>query len=209
MNKLDRIQSEKFSKQEARHETVIESNEWILENCSFGFFDIETGNLNAPFSRIIGACILERGKSTVLQYQAGRTDKVMLSKLRNKLEEQDYVVTYYGTGFDIPYLNTRLIIHGLRPLAAIRHIDLYYTARHFLKLHSNRLATVGDTLLGASGKTQILPAVWEKALTRDKAALKYVMEHCVADVEDLERVFDKLVGFRNLGATPLKGGYFG
>ena len=205
-----KVLSEHQLKQEARHEYNKVHNKWILDNCSFGFFDIETGNLNAPFSRIINACVLDRDSHKVWKNQAaGKDDHALVKKIRIELESFDYIVTYYGTGFDIPYLNTRLLLAGERPLKAIRHIDLYYTARHFLKLHSNRLATVCDTLFGGTQKTQILPAVWEKALRGDKAALKYVMEHCVADVEELERVFDSLVGFRALSQTPLKGGYFG
>ena len=204
-----KVLSEHQVKQELRHEENKAHNKWILDNCNFVFFDIETGNLNAPFSRIIGACVLDRDDRDIDQYLSFKTDNSLVKKLRNRLEEADYVVTYYGTGFDIPYLNTRLLLAGERPLKAIRHIDLYYTARNSLKLHSNRLATVCDTLFGATKKTQILPAVWEKALRGDKAALKYVIEHCVADVEELERVFDALVGFRALSQTPLKGGYFG
>ena len=204
-----KVLSDHQVKQEKKHEQNKLDNQWILDNCNFVFFDTESGNLNAPFSRIIGACVLDRDTHMVDQYVASKTDKRLVRQLRDRLEEADYVVTYYGTGHDIPYLNTRLLLAGERPLRAIRHIDLYYTARYNLKLHSNRLAAVCDTLFGGSKKTKLIPAVWERAMQGNRESIKYVMEHCVADVEELERVFDALVGFRALSETPLKGGYFG
>lgn len=195
------------------HRKYVDRNSFVLESKSFVFFDIETTNLNASIGRILCASMLVRDYSdwdrdgTMKTYVDRKTDKKIAVKIRDFIERFDYVVTYYGTGFDIPFINTRLLIHGERPLKAIRHIDLYYTARNVLKLHSNRLAVVGETLFGESGKTKLMGPIWDAAASGDKASMKYIVEHCEADVMELEKVFDVLKSFRNLGATPLKGNY--
>ena len=131
-------------------------------------------------------------------------DHATVLLLRDWLESYDYVCTYYGTGFDIPYLNTRLIVHGERPISRLRHVDLYYTAKFQLKLHSNRLDVVAETLFGKSEKTRVLGPVWTRAAQGDPEAMKYIVEHCEIDVEVLERVFHRLRGFINLSEKRIK-----
>jgi uncharacterized protein YprB with RNaseH-like and TPR domain len=180
-------------------------NEWLLKNRTIVSFDIETFDLAADYGVVMVACIKTRGGDT--QTFIARNDgeeRACLLATRRALEEADYVVTYYGTGFDIPYLNTRLIIKGERPIGKLRHVDLYYTAKFKLKLNRNRLQNVEMALFGESEKTEILPGIWRRALRGDNKALKYIADHCQKDVAILERCFLKLRGFINLGEKPLK-----
>jgi uncharacterized protein YprB with RNaseH-like and TPR domain len=172
-------------------------------------FDIETTNLDASIGMILCACVKEMGGETftaVSRMPEGgfMDDHEVVVQIRDWLEEYDYVCTYYGTGFDIPYLNTRLLIHGERPINRIRHVDLYYTAKFQLKLHSNRLAVVAETLFGNSDKTRVLGPVWTRAAQGDPEAMKYIVDHCQIDVEVLERVFNHLRGFINLSEKRIK-----
>lgn len=187
-------------------ETMQKKNQWLLDNSRFAYFDIETSNLNANIGMLFCACIKERGKDDVKVYTMEKdgdllSDRKALEEIRDALEQFDYVCTYYGTGFDIPFLNTRLILNGLRPLDTLRHIDLYYRARFNLKLHSNRLAVVAEAVLGKSNKTAVMGPQWNHALMGNKAALDYIVEHCVIDVVELEEVFEQLRGFINLSAV--------
>ena len=183
-----------------------QKNEWLLANSDIEFFDIETTNLAASIGMILCACLKKRGGGTET-FMAARdeegllSDKKLIVELRDAIEKTDYVSTFYGTNFDIPFLNTRLIMEGERPLNKYRHIDLYYVARNKLRLHSNRLQVVAETLFGDSAKTRILGGTWTHAAMGDLKALEYVAEHCVHDVEELEEVFEQLRGFVNLSAT--------
>ncbi|KKM03885.1 hypothetical protein LCGC14_1769890, partial [marine sediment metagenome] len=125
-------------------------------------------------------------------------DKDIAVQMRDYLEDLDYVCTYYGTGFDIPYLNTRLLIHNERPLAKLRHVDLYYVARTHLKLHSNRLDVVAESLFGESEKTRVVGPIWTRAMQGSEEDMAYIVEHCEKDVKVLEDVFETLRGFVNL-----------
>jgi uncharacterized protein YprB with RNaseH-like and TPR domain len=154
---------------------------------------------------MICACVKDH-HGAIRTFIAGQVDGAIddhqaVVETRDYLESLDYVYTYYGTGFDIPFINTRLIVHNERPIDRLRHIDLYYVARHRLKLHSNRLAVVAETLFGESDKTRVIGPIWTRALAGNKEALTYIVEHCEIDTEVLERVFDRLRGFVNLSAV--------
>ena len=191
----------------ARADHSAQKNDYLLNTRRIVFFDIETFDLAADFGLVMVGCIKERGGETTTFVAHGDVDeRECILGVRDTLEAADYVVTYYGTGFDLPYLNTRLIIHGERPLHQIRHVDLYYKVRHGLKLNRNRLDNVEDALFGdeAKLKTRIKPGIWRRALQGNQDALDYIVHHCVADVELLEKAFNKMVGFINLSATRIR-----
>jgi len=184
---------------------VAEKNKWILDNKSFAVFDIESTNLDANFGEMLAACILPLNPDGEVKiYRDTKSDEKIVQEVRDELANYDYVVTYYGTGFDIPFLQTRLINYDLEPLREIRHVDMYYTARTVLKLHSNRLAVVSELLFGKNKKTNISFERWNRAMRGDEEAMDYIVEHCVKDVEVLRDVFYELVRFKNLSQTPLR-----
>lgn len=118
-------------------------------------------------------------------------DKILVKKLADELSKADIWVTWYGTYFDVPYLNSRLLYHGLDPLPPVPHVDGWRIARNRLKLHSNRLASV-SAFLGLDDKTQLLQDQWRKAAAGYRDAIKYVKEHCAKDVVVLEQAYNKL-----------------
>lgn len=180
-------------------------NEWILQNKSFAAFDIETSNLSASIGEILCACVKTlNGPIKTFVADTNTGDKQLCIDMRDYLETFDYVYGFYSLKFDLPYLNTRLIIHGERPIDSIRHIDVYYTARHKLKLHSNKLAIVAETLLGHDDKTRVIGPIWLKAIRGDPESIFYIIDHCQRDVKVLEDVFNQLRGFMNLSATRLR-----
>lgn len=178
---------------------------WILRNKRIAMFDIETTNLDADIGEMLCACIKPLGrpvKSFIVDTTAG--DGALSASLRDELRNYDYVVTWYGTKFDMPYLTTRLISAGEETLGYMRHVDLYYTSRFKLKLHSNRLAAVGEFMFGKTQKTRVIGPIWLRAIRGDKEAMDYIVKHCQKDVRELERIFCELVPHRNLSATPLR-----
>lgn len=178
-------------------------NEWILGNKSFAMFDIESTQLDADFGRLICACIKPLG-GTATVFSTRKSDVKIAQQIRDEIQKYDYVVTWYGTGFDMPYLATRLTAQGLDPIGKVRHVDMYYTSRSAMKFASNRLSEVTKSLLGKAERTQVIGSTWLAAGEGNPKAVQYVIDHCVADVQDLEDVFLKLVPFRNLSATPLR-----
>lgn len=118
-------------------------------------------------------------------------DKQLVEDVAKELTEAGAWVTWYGGGYDVPYVNSRLIVHGLGVMPPVPHIDLWRVCREKLKLHSNRLASA-SSFLGLEEKTKLNGPIWIKAGAGDKGALKYVEEHAAQDVIVLAQAYDKM-----------------
>lgn len=164
-------------------------------------FDIETTNLNANFGFIlcIGYKFLHQSKIGMIsiddydEYESNRTnDKNVVRAFAEVYNSADVVVSWYGTRFDTPYINSRLLYHGLAPMARVPHVDGWRTARNHLKLNSNRLQTVAE-YFNVSSKTAVSGPHWVNAMAGKASALKYVKKHCCEDIVTLENVYKKLL----------------
>ncbi len=171
-----------------------------------GFLDIETSNLSADFGIILSYCIKEEnGKITsrVLtrqEIQSDTFDKDLLKQFCEDVRKFDRVITYYGSRFDIPFLRTRCILHGLDfPIfKEIRHTDAYMIVKHKLNLHSRRLAVVAPFFSIPAKAHPLNPTVWLKCLSGDEKALDFVLTHNKEDVESLEGVWHKIEDYTQL-----------
>ena len=179
-------------------------------------FDIEATDLEASFgfTLCIGYKWLGESKTHVVSLtdfpkvtDPAKEPDIHLMKFFHKLitDEADIIVSYYGKGFDWKFLNTRMLLAGLPPMPPLgmHHIDMYYTAKFNLKLHSNRLQAVSETLGCPVSKTPVRADVWRKAQRGHKESVAYVIEHCKRDIEVLEWVYLKLRGF--IRQHPLMG----
>lgn len=164
-----------------------------------GYLDIEASQLTASFGHMISwALKLRKGVvfSDFIKQRSLKEEKRIVGTLIKAMTKVDEVVTYYGTRFDIPFIRTRALYHDLDfpQYMSLGHLDLYYVARHRLRMHSNRLASVAE-FLGIEGKTALKPEVWVQASFGDKEAIKYIHVHNIADVTILEKVHDRLEPF--------------
>jgi len=165
-------------------------------------WDLETSSLNADYGIILcaGFKIVGKGKPEVIsiadypRYEKDCTDDKQLCKdISERLLKADCWLTHYGTFFDIPFLNTRLLYHGLPPVPPTHaHIDTWRTSRNRLKLRNNRLVTIQEFFETDTAKDSVKGPIWIKAISGDKKALQYVINHCRKDVLALEEVYNKL-----------------
>lgn len=166
-------------------------------------WDLETSNLNANYGFILCAGWKKLGqkKTHVIKisdfplYKKKRTnDREVARAMRDVLIDADGCVTWFGKYFDIPFLNSRLLAHGLDPMPPFgsTHVDGWRIARNHLKLNSNRLNVVSEFINSKERKSPVLGPEWIDAMAGDKQALKYVYEHCRKDVEVLEEVYNKI-----------------
>ena len=172
------------------------------------FFDIEATHLKANFGYCLcfGYKMLGERKAHVLaitdykkQHKSDPTnDTKLMRDVHAKLtNDADIICTFYGKEFDRKFLNTRMLLAGLPPLPPLNseHIDLYFTARGNLALHSNRLAVVADTLGCPMQKTPLSGPIWMKAMAGHIESIEYIKDHCTRDVDVLEFCYGKLRGF--------------
>ena len=170
-------------------------------------FDIEATDLEASFGHVlcVGYKYLDAKRTKVVSLEdvpkpkpGEEPDAPLMREIHRVLtEEADIIVTYYGKGYDRKFLNTRMLLADLPPLPPLNseHVDLYFTARGNLKLHSNRLQAVAETLGCPVEKTPVKAQTWRLAMRGDRKALAYVVEHCRRDVEILEWCYKKLRPF--------------
>src|SRR5439155_10281199 len=90
--------------------------------------DIETTSLEGDAGVLVGAGLMsEAGRGEYLEARRTSDEKPVLSKLSKRLESYDVLVTWNGRSFDIPFLTTRLMKHGLDPRSIFpnAHFDLF------------------------------------------------------------------------------------
>lgn len=196
---------------------------WFIElGLKVAYFDIETSALEADFGFMLSWAIKERGgptffdcidKDSIFSYEF---DKEIVKTLLTKLKDYDIIVTYYGSGFDIPFVNTRALYYGLEPITnyytqvsyketknnelkikekvvpVFYHWDLYYTVRNKLALSRNSLENVTQ-FFGIEGKTKLDRTILMKARYGDEKSLKYILDHNKQDVIILERLHNRLL----------------
>jgi len=166
-----------------------------------GVFDIETTGLKANWSHMIAWCVKEHDKDVIhhdlitTREARDKNDKRIIKSAIEEIKKYDRIVTYYGSGFDIPWTRSRALKHRLDFPAYkdLYHTDVYYIARNKLKIHSNRLGAVCQ-FLGIPAKDHpMTPELWERAGAGQKEALETILLHCKEDVESTDAVFNVLL----------------
>jgi uncharacterized protein YprB with RNaseH-like and TPR domain len=163
------------------------------------FFDLETTNLKANFGRILCASVADmygnvrtfRIDEEPWKRERRRDDIALAVGLRDYLEQFDVLVGWYSKMFDIPYLNTRLLIGNERPIRSdMMHFDPIWKAKKgSMALHSARLDAVAKTFRLEVQKTGLDPEIWNDAADGEREAMDYVVEHCEKDVLVLRQAF--------------------
>lgn len=171
-------------------------------------FDLETSNLAANRGHIICAAAKWVGQKEVKTWRIddapdfGRgeigtrawsaslmNDKHIVEGLIPLLEEADAVLAYYGTGFDVPYINTRAIVSKLAPPVPFTVIDPWQTASRHLKLARNDMGSVA-TLVGAKHAKFHLPwESWRYAQYGSRQDISTLLKYNINDVLALEDVY--------------------
>lgn len=162
-----------------------------------GIVDIETTELKADIGIILCADIKEVGGGHItfinkkMQIDR-RNDKEVCEALKTELERFNILVTFYGLGFDMKFINSRLMYHGLEPVKPLLHIDLYRLGKRYFNTTRRSLKVVCQQL-GITGKTPLDIQTWkEAAINNDQSSLKEIVQHNLADTEMTEKLFYRL-----------------
>lgn len=160
-------------------------------------FDLETSNLCADFGILLcgvvkgahGKARVFRGDQLNPKWMTRRSDdSKVLAAIVQELDQYDIWIAHNGNRFDVPFLRTRLLRHGMRELPTKKLVDPVLLARNKLRMSYNSLEKLANHL-GCNSKTDVRPEMWlAAALDGDKTAMKYITEHCVEDVNTLEMV---------------------
>src|SRR6267142_1701562 len=95
------------------------------------FLDIETCGLSAAPVFLIGLCMIG-DRNLVLRQLFARDyseERAILCEIERLLGEHDFLVTYNGKTFDMPFLRHRAVHHRIRFETRIPHVDLLWMVR--------------------------------------------------------------------------------
>ena len=175
------------------------------------FFDIETSpniglfweagyKKNIDYSNIIKEraiiCICykwEDDKDVMsLNWDAKQNDKRMLEQFVTVANSATELVGHNGDKFDLAWIRTRCLFHGIDMFPNYITIDTLKIARSKFRFNSNRLNYIADFLgIGQKIKTEF--NLWKDILLhKDKKAMEDMIKYCKKDVILLEKVFKHL-----------------
>jgi len=169
------------------------------------FLDIETCGLLSQPVFLIGLCMIG-DRNLVLRQLFARDyaeERAILCEIERLLGEHDFLVTYNGKSFDMPFLRHRAVHHRIRFETRIPHVDLLWMVRRRWKelLPDCRLKTLEWRVLrrmraGDIDGSEIPGAYHEYVKHGQPHRLIPVFHHNMLDVvamaELLPRLFDPL-----------------
>lgn len=178
----------------------------FLSPVRVGVLDIETTGLNAGFGVILCAVIKsyspdERKIFRADEYEPwGRgeraNDKPLLAAILAYMEDLDILIAHNGLNFDLPFLRTRAVVHGLPPVNFQKIIDPVKLARLHFRFPGNSLVSISHVIGTQAEKTPLRPETWQRAtMNGDADAMEEIVTHCIADVDVLEEICWKLRGY--------------
>ena len=159
---------------------------------TLAFVDIESSGFRGDYNSILCVSVKPHGREPVTfsAKQAGN-DQQIVRLAKEALEAADCWVTYYGKGFDIPMLNTRLLKWGMRPIDKRPHIDMYYQLKSKLLTSRRSQAHMLDWLETPVRKMSVSADAWVAIIRDIKKEMPQMIERCESDVAGLEALYDQ------------------
>jgi uncharacterized protein YprB with RNaseH-like and TPR domain len=173
------------------------------------FLDTETTSLaggTGTYAFLIGVGYVEGDRFVVVQHFMRDFDEepALLAALEPHLGRATGLVTFNGSGFDVPLLETRFLLQRRRWPGTLGHVDLLRPARRMwaARLQDCRLATLEREVLGLVREDNVpgalIPSLYFDFLRFRRAApLARVFSHNRADVLSLAALlgwFTRAVG---------------
>jgi uncharacterized protein YprB with RNaseH-like and TPR domain len=164
--------------------------ELVEASDNIAFLDIEATGLRGDYNSVLVVSIagINTPAESWLVKKPGN-DKQLVLDVRAALEQYQCWVTYYGKGFDIPMLNTRLLRWGLDPIDKRPHIDMYYTLKGNILTARRSQAHLLRFLGCDEQKMDVDPGEWNRVV--ESGDLRKMKARCESDVEGLRGLYRK------------------
>ena len=116
----------------------------------------------------------------------------MLQKFIEIANTTDELIGHNGDKFDLAWIRTRCLLHGISMFPKYTTIDTLKVARSKFRFNSNRLNYIANYLgIGQKIKTEF--DLWKAILlNNDQVAMDKMLKYCKMDVVLLEKVFKHL-----------------
>lgn len=141
---------------------------------------------------IICAAWKREGEKTVhsLHWDKRKDDRDLLVALTEALNKSDEIVAHFGDSFDLPWVRTRCLFHGL-VFPDYKTTDTLKWARRKFYFNSNKLDYLAK-FLGVGSKLRTEDGLWRRVMDGNKQSLATMIKYNQHDVFLLEGVWKKL-----------------
>lgn len=127
-----------------------------------------------------------------LRWDEDQSDKTLIKDFVKELNKANQIVAHNGDRFDLKWLRTRAILHGLHMNPRYETIDTLKIAKAQFSFASNKLDELGK-YLGVGQKISTDYSLWDRICQeKSEEALNDMVKYCDEDVRLLERVYQKL-----------------
>lgn len=129
------------------------------------------------------------------RFKSDQTDDFhVVQTLSQVMAQADVIVAHYGDSFDLKYVKTRMLKHGMAPLPPITTVDTKKVAKQVFYFNSNKLDYIGK-FLGVGQKLSHSHGLWLSILRGGKDAVQSIRKMVAynkGDITLLREVFLKL-----------------
>ena len=127
-----------------------------------------------------------------LHWDAKQNDKKLLEAFIKIANSADEMVGHNGDRFDLSWVRTRCLFHGIEMFPSYTTIDTLKVARSKFKFNSNKLNYIAQ-FLGIGQKIKTEYDLWKDiTLYKSKPAMDKMIKYCIMDVILLEKVYKAL-----------------
>lgn len=134
-------------------------------------------------------------KTKVISLRTEENEEALVKKLWELFDKADVTLAHNGDKYDMRYTNGRFLKYGLPQPSYYETIDTLKISRRRFMLDSNKLDDLGH-FLGVGRKLETGgKSLWLRCLKGEEKAWKVMEKYNKQDVELLEAVYNKLVGW--------------
>jgi len=161
------------------------------------YLDIETTSKKADEGMIVAMGVLKGDTPQVRFAKTPEGERAVLEWLTQELGDCDLLVTWYGSGFDIPFILARAVLLGvdMERIFTVPSLDLYVWCKRHLLLSSYKLESVAK-FLGMSRRVDFqggdVSTLFKLTIQGDENAKNLIIEHCKEDLELLRYVHERM-----------------
>jgi len=172
----------------------IESQEFlpIVEQAgALCFFDIECTGTHGDYNSVLVVSVKPYHKRPVsFVVERAGDDRRVVRAARDELSKYLVWVSYFGSGFDVPLLQSRLLRHRANRLEKKHHIDMYYHLNSRVLTSRRSQAHRLEWLESPQHKMTLSAELWNKVLSNPRA-LRIMLARCESDCRGLEWLYDR------------------